>query len=227
MAKHEDLTGFQYENIRVVSYEGTNKRRQALWACLCHCGSGFTAAATKLKSGRVKSCGCGAANKSPPMIGKRFGKLVVVAEQGVNGSRAKTWKCHCDCGKTAAVAGSKLRAGHTKSCGCLVIEKVSKLNFTHGLSSAPEYEVWQGMWARTSNPNHASYANYGGRGIKVCERWGSFENFLADMGTRPEAVHGRYSIERVNNDGNYEPSNCKWADSLEQARNKRKRKDRP
>jgi hypothetical protein len=99
---------------------------------------------------------------------------------------------------------------------------VSKLNLTHGLRGIPEYGVWAGMWQRTTNPKSIAYENYGGRGIKVCSRWESFENFFEDMGTRPQ---GKYSIERVDNDGNYEPTNCKWADYFEQARNKRKRKD--
>jgi len=220
--KHEDLSQIKFGKLTVVSYAGINKNRQALWNARCQCGTEFVALASKLKQGRTTSCGCGAANKSPPMIGRKFGKLTVLAESGINKSRAKTWLCLCECGKETVVAGVKLRNGHTRSCGCLVVDKVSKLNLTHGLSSIPEYVIWAGMWQRVTNPNNISYPNYGQRGVKICDRWKDFNNFLADMGTRPQ---GKYSIERVDNDGNYEPTNCKWADYFEQAKNKRKRKE--
>ena len=222
MGKHEDLTGLHFGNLRVISFSGVNPRRQALWSVECACGKAAMVLASKLKQGRARSCGCLAANLSPEMVGRKFGRLTVVEADGLNGSRAKTWGCLCACGKYASVSGTKLRSGHTKSCGCLTADKVSNLNRTHSLSSIPEHVVWKGMMQRTTNPNHISYKNYGGRGIKVCERWGDFYNFICDMGTRPE---GKFSIERSNNDGDYEPTNCYWADPYEQARNKRKRKD--
>ncbi len=223
MAKHDDLTGLKFGNLTVTKYKGTNHRRQALWETLCTCGNTSISLANKLKSGRTQSCGCLAANRSPDMIGQRFGRLVVREYIGIGPSRAKRYLCDCDCGSTAETSGAKLRYGHTKSCGCLSVDQASKLNVTHGLSSIPEYDVWAGMIQRTTNPNHTRFKNYGGRGIRVCDWWRSFENFLADMGVRPM---GKFSIERIDNDGDYEPTNCTWADYMEQSRNKRPRKDR-
>lgn len=111
--------------------------------------------------------------------------------------------------------GTDLKKGHTSSCGCLRRETLR----THGLSrSVPEYCVWECMIARCRNPSRSWFHLYGGRGISVCERWLNFENFLADMGPRPTPDH---SLDRVNNDGNYEPGNCRWATRIEQANNTR------
>lgn len=157
MTKHEDLTGFKFGNLTITRYGGTNSRRQALWEAICTCGNTSVVLANKIKSGRTLSCGCLAANRSQNMIGKRFGRLVVSEYLGIGTSRAKRYLCTCDCGKTTEVAGTKLRYGHTRSCGCLLVEHASKLNLIHGLSSIPEYDVWAGMIQRTTNPNHTSF----------------------------------------------------------------------
>jgi hypothetical protein len=122
-------------------------------------------------------------------------------------------------------AGSALRSGNTKSCGCLRRE----LGRAHGIASkrhgegasgreTPEYRAWAAMLCRCRNPRHKSYADYGGRGVTVCERWRAYENFLADMGRRPDRFH---SLDRINNAGNYEPGNCRWATWEEQNTNRR------
>lgn len=126
--------------------------------------------------------------------------------------------CRCQCGKEVRVDSKSLRKGHTKSCGCLQSEFASSKK-THGMDRTPTYWVWQGMKNRCLNKNSGSFKNYGGRGIGVCDRWkSSFENFLADMGTKP----ARLSLGRINNNGDYEPSNCRWETTFEQANNTRK-----
>lgn len=156
------------------------------------------------------------------LSGQRFGKLVAVRDIGKT-SRGRVWMCVCDCGQeTEAVAGS-LKSGHKKSCGCLHAESAKIAGGkqqTHGHTTkerkqgAAEYHAWSSMKSRCTNPNTHSYKRYGARGIKVCDRWLDFANFYADMGPKPSSKH---SLERLNTDGNYEPSNCVWADAFQQA----------
>lgn len=147
------------------------------------------------------------------MEGQRFSRLVVVRPAARDKRGNARWHCHCDCGGTATVQSGALRNGHTKSCGCLHREKSTK----HGKVGHRVYEVWNSMRDRCLNANHPSFACYGGRGINVCERWHKIENFVADMGDPPDGM----SLDRIDNDGNYEPSNCRWATRKQQSRNTR------
>lgn len=148
--------------------------------------------------------------------GDTFGRLVVTARLG---SRATVL---CTCGRKKIVWAVNLRRGATTSCGCRQREVVKRLFTTHGQSrrdgkTRPEWIVWYDMIRRCSNPNDVGYEQYGGRGISVCERWrGDFSAFFADVGPRPSPKH---SIDRKDNDGDYEPSNCRWATQAEQMRN--------
>lgn len=155
-----------------------------------------------------------------PPIGKKFGRLTVVSFLHRDSSGRGNWVlCSCDCGGSKTVLFSKL-GHHINSCGCL---KREGNNTKHGCGrpSSPtrEYRVWVQMKARCTNPNIPNYVNYGGRGIMVCDRWrNNFQNFIDDIGLRPSKYH---SLDRIDPNGNYEPSNCRWATVHVQTRNRR------
>lgn len=159
--------------------------------------------------------------KRARLVGETFGRLTVVRyDRSLRG--ATTWLCRCVCGAEKVVRGSELRAGNTRSCGCLNREASRERRLRHGHSTnaglSPEYKTWASMKDRCYQPSSDSWSRYGGRGIRVCERWlSSFENFLADVGARPSPKH---SIDRINNDGHYEPGNVRWSTVSEQARNR-------
>jgi hypothetical protein len=155
------------------------------------------------------------------LSGERYGRLVVVRCVGKTRRGNRVWLCRCDCGKEVAVAAGDLRRkrGPTKSCGCFIREVTSRREATHRRSKTGEYAVWSMMKQRCFNPAATGFANYGGRGITVCARWReSFEAFLADMGVRPSPSH---ELDRIDNDGHYEPGNVRWAMPKAQGRNRR------
>jgi NUMOD3 motif len=158
------------------------------------------------------------------LTGRRFGRWTVVERAQNNKHGQCCWVCECECGTAAAIAGSNLRRGGSLSCGCLQREKTSARNWKHGGSKTAEYRTWARMKERCYNPNNKSFADYGGRGIKVCDRWrDNFVNFLADVGKRPL---GKSLDRRPDNNGNYEPSNVRWGSRKQQNTNQRSPKKR-
>jgi hypothetical protein len=148
--------------------------------------------------------------------GQRFGRLLVVEEDGRNALKKVMWRCVCDCGEETVVPSGGLVTGNTTSCGCFLQEKITK----HGGWKKSSYNTWRAMMRRCNNPNDKDYPRYGGVGVIVCPEWHDYLRFEADMG---EPV-GNQTLDRKNPYGNYEPGNCRWADLPTQARNVRVRK---
>lgn len=151
------------------------------------------------------------------LIGQKFGRLTVISKSSEKTSNKIKWCCLCDCGNTVVVTGQDLKSGNTKSCGCLRKEVTSKRAKKHGMKRTKLYYVWTSMKNRCTNPKVYAYSRYGGRGIRVCDEWQTFPPFL-DWAMKSGYKEG-LSLDRIDNDGDYKPSNCRWATKEEQSEN--------
>lgn len=219
-----DLIGIRFGKLVVKSLAYVDVRKY--WKCDCDCGNETVKRGDFLKSGHTKSCGCQKtrlrhelrhmeASLIKDISGLRFGRLRVIGIdhrlERKNGGGVIFWKCICDCGNETTASGSHLKRENTSSCGCLHRERLLASGTTHGGKWTRLYRIWSAMKERCSRAGHISYKNYGGRGIKVCADWrNSFDAFR-----RWALAHGyadNLTIDRVDNDGNYEPGNCQWLD---------------
>lgn len=220
----KDLTGMKFGKLTVESLCSSKGKRGILkWICKCECGREVIVQGQNLKSGHSTSCGKGKCRKQPvntlDMTGQRFGRLVVLK---ISSERSETgkiqWDCICDCGNTKKVVGTYLRSGRTKSCGCLSNETRRKSSTkTHGQSKKRIYREWVSMKKRCDKTYHG-HKGYYDKGITFCDEWNEFEVFYE--WALANGYQDNLTLDRKDNDGNYEPSNCRWATPKEQANNK-------
>jgi len=192
------------------------------YECMCECGNIRIKAGTELRAGKGMQCrDCQYAKLYDPEkeIGRLYGKWRIIEYLGIH-RKLQQFKARCKCGFIGTHCAADLRAGKSKQCSTCHNRENAQKNIQHGRHKDPVYAVWQSMIQRCINPKANFYSRYGGRGIKVCEKWLKFESFIEDMGERPEGM----TIDRINNDGDYEPSNCRWVSHKENCNNRSNKK---
>ena len=219
MSRAIDLTNQRFGRLVAIQSVGS-RHGNMYWLCECDCGNTKEIAANSLRRGTTISCGCYHNEViKDNLIGKKYGRLTVIAEAGRCGSRGVIWKCRCDCGNETNVKEVCLKSGETKSCGCLHREISKQIKTTHGMSRTRLYKEWRNAKTRCENPNTPYYHEYGGRGIKFSSEWDDFVNFR-DW-AQSNGYDDSLTLDRIDVNGDYEPSNCRWISNAEQQLNKR------
>lgn len=224
---HTNLTGQRFGRLAVLREDG-RLRLGIAWLCACDCGAETRATNSALKSGKTKSCGClrrdTAASTSPATRidlspGERFGRWTVIGPCPKRaGQQHVRWLCQCDCGSTRDIKGTILKNGRSKGCAtCASSDAMTRMSTRHGMYGTPLYRIWSGIKNRCCDVKNKSYHRYGGRGIKLCDRWLDFKNFHADIPPRPSKQH---TLDRKDNNKGYEPGNVRWATPKEQGNNR-------
>jgi len=225
MGKLVDLTGKQFGQLTVIKRSDKQVQGRSYWDCRCSCGKEIRADAYALKYGHSKSCGCSRkAREYIDFTGMRFERLTVIKRVESPYKNGHAWLCRCDCGKEIIAQTGGLKDGTYKSCGCYARD-MAKKRAKHGdardSGRVRLYEIWNAMKGRCTRVNTVGYKDYGGRGITVCQEW--IDSYIS---FREWALNNGYAdnltIDRIDVNGNYEPSNCRWATAKQQCRNTRR-----
>lgn len=207
----DDMIGRRFGKLTVLEMDHPG-RNGPYYLCECDCGRTIIACKNNLKTGNTTSCGC--KRRKDDLIGKRFGRLLVIDFDHMSPNGKSYWLCECDCGNKTLVNRTHLLDGHVASCGCWNVDS----HTTHGMAYTSLHNVWTGMKQRCTNEKHNAYHRYGGRGIYVCDDWKTFENF------RDWALTNGYdptlTIDRKDNSRGYYPENCRWVDNVTQQNNR-------
>ena len=212
--------GTKWNSLTVVGFLHNEKDGIWEWECSCDCGKVTKAIPSLVRKGRVKTCGhCEPANNDNYWIGKKINRLTIVGFTKKENRDEVFWECVCECGNRVVAMPCLIKSGHTSSCGCYMKEKNGNREYKHGGYGTRLYNIWCLMKQRCYNPKATHYERYGGRGITVCDEWlNDFQPFY------DWAVNNGYSddltIDRINNDGNYQPDNCRWTTMQEQSMNR-------
>lgn len=221
MGNFIDLTGKKFNYLTVIS-KVESKNGHTRWLCQCDCGTNTVVESGHLKRGDIKSCGCLVKTfnreRFIDLTGKKFNMLTAIRIHSKDKYNHANWLCKCDCGNETIVAGSNLRSGQAVSCGCYKKERMGNLNKSHNLKYTRIYNIWARMKQRCNNNKDPGYKHYGGRGIKVCGEWQEFKPFY-DW-SMANGYTEELTLDRINVNRNYEPSNCRWVDMKTQANNK-------